>query len=366
MHHAALCHFSSFIFKRSCHSLRLSSSNVVTKLSYSLSNFGNVNDDTTTFARSNRYMTTGKNDKNDTTKQHSMFEKQMRELANERTQIFGINDDDNSNPLQQPLPDQEEETILSPFMDAELLEQLQKEREALFHFEKEEIQAWSSTTEGENHSKDLMEQIRLARSERDAAYERQKAAFASSFADYTKKEDAKETSAHVKSSSSFTHLSPSSLEDTYMYNATMVDVGDKETSKRVAIAQSKVVFPPEVMKEFQISGKNEDMVGPKGPIFETARLAGIMGAKKTQDLIPLCHPLPLNYINITIQLVKNEAIIICECRVTHKTGVEMEALTGASIAALTIYDMVKAVSHRVRIEGTALVSKTGGKEDVSL
>jgi len=108
------------------------------------------------------------------------------------------------------------------------------------------------------------------------------------------------------------------------------------------------------------------MVGPKGPIFETARLAGIMGAKKTQDLIPLCHPLPLNYINITIQLVKNEAIIICECRVTHKTGVEMEALTGASIAALTIYDMVKAVSHRVRIEGTALVSKTGGKEDVSL
>ena len=105
------------------------------------------------------------------------------------------------------------------------------------------------------------------------------------------------------------------------------------------------------------------MIGPKGPIFETAKIAGIMAAKRTSDLIPLCHPLPLDRVNIDIQLIDNRAIIECECRVTHKTGVEMEALTGASVAALTIYDMVKAVSHRVEIGSTVLVGKTGGKSD---
>ena len=85
--------------------------------------------------------------------------------------------------------------------------------------------------------------------------------------------------------------------------------------------------------------------------------------RKTSDLIPLCHPLPLDRVNINIQLIDNRAIIECECRVTHKTGVEMEALTGATIAALTIYDMVKAVSHRVEIGQTMLVSKSGGKSD---
>ena len=88
--------------------------------------------------------------------------------------------------------------------------------------------------------------------------------------------------------------------------------------------------------------------------------------RKTSDLIPLCHPLPLDRVNINIQLIHNQAIIECECRVTHKTGVEMEALTGASIAALTIYDMVKAVSHKVEIGQTILVNKSGGKSDYSL
>ena len=88
--------------------------------------------------------------------------------------------------------------------------------------------------------------------------------------------------------------------------------------------------------------------------------------RKTSDLIPLCHPLPLDRVNINIQLIYNQAIIECECRVTHKTGVEMEALTGASIAALTIYDMVKAVSHKVEIGQTILVNKSGGKSDYSL
>lgn len=87
--------------------------------------------------------------------------------------------------------------------------------------------------------------------------------------------------------------------------------------------------------------------------------------RRTSDLIPLCHPLPLSKVHVDIKLDGNRAIIECECRVTHKTGVEMEALAGASVAALTIYDMVKAVSHNVRIESTFLVKKSGGKRDVS-
>jgi len=105
-------------------------------------------------------------------------------------------------------------------------------------------------------------------------------------------------------------------------------------------------------------------VGPKGPIFSTAKLAGIMAAKRTSDLIPLCHPLPLDKVHVEIHLVGNVATIECECRVTHKTGVEMEALTGATIAALTIYDMVKAVSHRVEIAQTVLLAKSGGKRNI--
>jgi cyclic pyranopterin phosphate synthase len=98
-------------------------------------------------------------------------------------------------------------------------------------------------------------------------------------------------------------------------------------------------------------------------LFQLYRNSILLSCRRTSDLIPLCHPLPLDRVKIDIQLVGNNAIIECECRVTHKTGVEMEALTGASIAALTIYDMVKAVSHRVEIGKTALVSKSGGKSD---
>ena len=86
--------------------------------------------------------------------------------------------------------------------------------------------------------------------------------------------------------------------------------------------------------------------------------------RRTSELIPLCHPLPIEQVNVEITLENNNAIIECECRVTHKTGVEMEALTGASVAALTIYDMVKAVSHNVQICNTVLVSKTGGKTNM--
>ena len=161
----------------------------------------------------------------------------------------------------------------------------------------------------------------------------------------------------------------------------MVDVGNKVPSRRVAIARTVVIFPPEVLSAFHViinnnnnnnntnsSGGNGDvreqeMIGPKGPIFEIAKIAGIMGAKQTSNLIPLCHPLPLDHVAIDIQLVANQAIVECKCIVTHTTGVEMEALMGASVAALTIYDMVKAVSHNVIIGQTVLVSKSGGKSD---
>ena len=135
----------------------------------------------------------------------------------------------------------------------------------------------------------------------------------------------------------------------------------------MAKARTHVIFPPEVVEAFSSHDGTNEMVGPKGPIFATAKTAGIMAAKRTSDLIPLCHPLPLDKVNIEIQFdgkESNTAVVECECRVTHKTGVEMEALTGATVAALTIYDMCKAVSHSIEIGSTVLIEKTGGKRTV--
>jgi cyclic pyranopterin phosphate synthase len=113
--------------------------------------------------------------------------------------------------------------------------------------------------------------------------------------------------------------------------------------------------------------EGEEIHTKKGPVFQTAILAGIMAAKKTSELIPLCHPLALNKVGVEISInEKREVIIDCTARVSGKTGVEMEALTGASIAALTIYDMCKAFSHDIVIRETRLVEKTGGKRDFKL
>lgn len=140
----------------------------------------------------------------------------------------------------------------------------------------------------------------------------------------------------------------------------MVDVGDKRITKREATAQSIVNLPPEVIAII----KNDDLHTKKGPVFQTAILAGIMGAKKTSDLIPLCHPLPMNKCSVDISInEKNKVIIVCTVKTEGKTGVEMEALTGASIAALTVYDMCKAFSHDIVIEITQLLGKSGGKKD---
>jgi len=139
----------------------------------------------------------------------------------------------------------------------------------------------------------------------------------------------------------------------------MVDVSDKQKSKRAAHAVAIVSLPAEVAS--QISG--DEIETKKGPVFATAIIAGVMAAKKTHELIPFCHPLGLDSCKIAIAMHGNDAVIDCRCKVTHKTGVEMEALTGASVAALTVYDMLKGLSHDIVIRDTRLVSKTGGKRD---
>lgn len=141
---------------------------------------------------------------------------------------------------------------------------------------------------------------------------------------------------------------------------TMVDVSDKTPTDREARARSVVEFPADVASRFS----GGDIETAKGPVFATAIVAGVMAAKRTHELIPFCHPLGLSNCKITIELDEQQrAVVDCVCKVHHRTGVEMEALTGASVAALTIYDMCKALSHEIVISETRLISKTGGKED---
>ena len=143
-------------------------------------------------------------------------------------------------------------------------------------------------------------------------------------------------------------------------NPSMVNVGEKKITKRSATAQSIVVVNEAILAQLT----DGDIQTKKGPVFQTAILAGIMAAKKTSDLIPLCHPLGLDNCKVEISINDHQEILIqCTARLTAKTGVEMEALTGASIAALTIYDMCKAMSHDIVIKETRLIKKTGGKSD---
>lgn len=140
---------------------------------------------------------------------------------------------------------------------------------------------------------------------------------------------------------------------------TMVDVSEKTATDREAHARAVVELPVEVVAALD----GDEIATKKGPVFATAIIAGVMAAKKTHELIPFCHPLGLEKCKITIDVEGQQAIINCRCKVHHKTGVEMEALTGASVAALTIYDMCKAMSHDIVIGETRLISKTGGKQD---
>ena len=141
---------------------------------------------------------------------------------------------------------------------------------------------------------------------------------------------------------------------------TMVDVGAKAVTRRTARARA-VVRMPAVLAAMVEGG---EIRGKKGPVVQTAIVAGIMAAKQTPALIPMCHPLPLERCDIKIDFEGDRAVIECEVAVHHKTGVEMEALTGASVAALTFYDMCKAVTHDMVIEDVRLLQKRGGKSDV--
>jgi cyclic pyranopterin phosphate synthase len=141
------------------------------------------------------------------------------------------------------------------------------------------------------------------------------------------------------------------------HHPTMVDVSDKAPSKRTATAEARVRFPAAVATAL----RNGGFRSPKGPVFDTAIVAGVMGAKRTHELIPFCHPLGLENCRINIELDGDTAVIRCTVSVHHKTGVEMEALTGASIAALTVYDMCKALSHDIVIGDLRLLAKDGGK-----
>lgn len=151
----------------------------------------------------------------------------------------------------------------------------------------------------------------------------------------------------------FSHLDKSG-------KATMVDVSAKAPTYRTATARSIVLLPDEVLTHL-IDG---DLKTKKGSVFQTAIIAGIMAAKKTGDLIPLCHPLGLDNCKIDISLNQQQEVVIdCTASISAKTGIEMEAMVGASIAALTIYDMCKAMSHDIVIKETKLMEKTGGKRD---
>ena len=138
--------------------------------------------------------------------------------------------------------------------------------------------------------------------------------------------------------------------------ARMVDVSAKADTERVAVAEGHVVMLPETLALIQEGGV------PKGDVLAVARVAGIMGAKRTSDLIPMCHPLPITGVTLDLEADGLDRLrITCTVRTTGKTGVEMEALTAVSVAALTVYDMCKAVDRGMRVEGVRLLEKQGGK-----
>lgn len=153
----------------------------------------------------------------------------------------------------------------------------------------------------------------------------------------------------------FSHLNQSG-------DPTMVDVSEKKVTARTATARSIVVLDEEIISQLT----NDDIHTKKGPVFQTAVLAGIMAAKKTSDLIPLCHPIGLDKCTIDIRVNESKEVEIWStAKIASKTGVEMEALTAASVAALTIYDMCKGFSHNIVIKETRLIEKKGGKSDFS-
>jgi cyclic pyranopterin monophosphate synthase len=139
--------------------------------------------------------------------------------------------------------------------------------------------------------------------------------------------------------------------------ARMVDVGGKPVTERRAVARSTVRMSPETAAAVARGD------APKGDVLGTARIAGIQAAKRTADLVPLCHPLPLSFVDVRGELADDRVVLTAEARTSAQTGVEMEAMTAASVAALTVYDMVKGLERGVEIAEVVLLEKTGGRED---
>jgi cyclic pyranopterin monophosphate synthase len=156
----------------------------------------------------------------------------------------------------------------------------------------------------------------------------------------------------AKRKSTLTHLDAAN-------RPTMVDVGGKSVTRREASAEALLKLPAAVARELVRTGHRTI----KGPVFDTAIIAGVLATKRTHELIPFCHPLPLQKIQIEVTTRRGGLRVLCSVGVEHHTGVEMEALTGASVAALTIYDMCKALSHDIEIGPIRLLHKSGGKRD---
>ena len=154
--------------------------------------------------------------------------------------------------------------------------------------------------------------------------------------------------------SNFSHLNENN-------NPKMVNVSDKKITKRTAIAKATMFLGEEIISYFN----NDELITKKGPVFQTAIIAGIQGVKKTSEIIPMCHPLLINGVDINIHVINSEHIeVLCEVIIEGKTGVEMEALTGVNITCLTIYDMCKSISQDIIIKEVKLLEKTGGKSDI--
>jgi len=154
--------------------------------------------------------------------------------------------------------------------------------------------------------------------------------------------------------SNFSHLNEKN-------NPKMVNVSDKKITKRTAIAKATMFLGEEIISHFN----NDELITKKGPVFQTAIIAGIQGVKKTSEIIPMCHPLLINGVDINIHVINSEHIeVLCEVIIEGKTGVEMEALTGVNITCLTIYDMCKSISQKMEIREVKLLEKTGGKSDI--
>jgi cyclic pyranopterin phosphate synthase len=289
---------------------------------------------------------------------YQLYFEQMQELQNEQKSLFG---DENSTAPIEYETEEGEPALWSSSTKAKMyrqqVEEWKNEREELFGFTDHDIDSWKKHGNDPKHDPAFLETIEQARRLQQQKQKRRENRI-NALAEKQEEQEQPEKEEEEKESTS---AALSHVDEQNRIH--MVDVGQKTVTQRIAVARSIVRFPESVMRV--LTKSDHELVGPKGPILQTATIAGIMAAKQTSNLIPLCHPLPIQQVAVDFRWITNTSLQIdCTCRVESKTGVEMEALTGATIAALTVYDMVKAVSHDVTIAETKLVQKHGGKRSV--